>query len=369
MNEKEILKLEKKLQQVQDFEPYYPAPEDYRFGGKTKLKGIILQPDGKWHGFLPIAEIQKNNIIDFFNCVSEAGTNIFEILYKRVYNISINFSARFAAKMNGTSRSGNTTKNFAQSAKNDGMVLEKVWSWTKFMNWAEFYKIIPDWIIQLGKKWTDKNKVQYEIVRSKSLSRNNFKTSLTESPLHWAVKAWYRLGVTGLYYSPSNVRHNHSVCGIGIYTKSEIIAIKDILEKYESKVPIDLEDGKEYPAVLDSYPPYIKFLTHDYELFPYAKKYKITKLTEEAPQEEPMKFYKRPNDPKLYQLGLGDLKYHHIMGEPEFTDLYKDFKIHEIIEKEIPEAYIGKPIGYRNSFLKPLLKLITNLFANLKGKK
>ncbi|NQU99400.1 MAG: hypothetical protein HQ538_01565 [Parcubacteria group bacterium] len=105
---------------------------------------------------------------------------------------------------------------------------------------------------------------------------------------------------------------------------------------------------------------FIKKLAPDYIFMNYAYHLTINQIGEpkgEPNKEETMKFYKRKEDPKIYQLGVDGL-YHHLIDEPVFKGLYGDFSNHEIIEIEIPEDKIGFTIYDKQSFISLILNLL-----------
>lgn len=60
-------------------------PEDYLFGGHTKLGNKVLQEDGQWDNYLPLPEAQSISI-ETQACVSFSVLNCAEMLIKRLYN-------------------------------------------------------------------------------------------------------------------------------------------------------------------------------------------------------------------------------------------------------------------------------------------
>ena len=299
MTQEKILQLEKKLQKIQAVEVAPPKPEDHILGGLGGEVFEEINPTGKWIKFLPEKEVQYNNLIDFMNCVTQSGNNIQEILDRFKYGIKSNYADRWSAKKNGTTRNGNSTSNYADSIRkgHDGLIPEEKYPWTPNMTWDEFYKQTPEELDEEGREWANEYDPKY-----KTFSKSNFKEAFKISPQHWAVKAWYQ-DSNGMYISPTNANHNHAVCGIGHYTKEDLEQVKDILEKYDSYIPANMKSGVEHPVCFDSYPPFIKVLTPDYDIYGYAKCYKTNKKKEEIilpTNNDMINLIKFKTDPKIY---------------------------------------------------------------------
>lgn len=235
---------------------YIPEPividKDYIFGGYGSLGGDILQPTGQWLAFVPQGESQRNFGFDPQGCVSWGTENAVEILLRRIYGQTDNFSDRFLAKVSETTTSGNSPQKVSEALRKKGVPYEAQWPITEDINsWDEFYADIPQPIQTMALAFTAEFSFQHEYVGT---SPAQLKESLKYSPLGVAVSAWEQ---DGPYYV-SNFPNNHWCVLVGY---------KD----------------NDYWIVYDSYPEsegdYIKHLAWNYD-FSVAKRYKITQQVE-----------------------------------------------------------------------------------------
>lgn len=119
------------------------------------------------------------------------------------------------------------------------------------------------------------------------------------------------------------------------------------------------EDFDSYADPVDG--DFIKRLAPDYIFMSYGYHLTINQIGEpnSVKQEETMKFYKKKGDPKVYQLGIGDNLFHHLIDEPVFKGLYGDFSKVEIVElDDIPVSKIGFSIYNKQSITELLSKLL-----------
>lgn len=244
------------------FIPDEIRPEDYVFGGHTKLKGEVLQQDGSWLAFLPPDERQMRFGVETMSCVSFSTLNALEILMHRFYQEIENYSDRYLAISSSTSPFGNSPHNVAETLrKESGCVDEGLLPFTEEIESFEEYHSpnpLPDDLLKKGKKWLKEFDFGHEWVFSKETylpeKQEKLKEALKCSPIGISVYAWLR-DEDGLYFKPKGVKDNH-YC-----------------------VLVDYEDGK-YWIVLDTYPSsegeFLKKLAWDYD-FQYAKKYHIKK--------------------------------------------------------------------------------------------
>lgn len=284
--------------------------------------------------WLPTGQIQRG-IQDFMNCATNAPVNRYE--NKFIYGLETNVfdkelvdwwkkvgyinpkngkfeaSNAFNSILSGTTRQGNSLKAPFQSITNHGLIPLSMLPDDRSMNWEQYHN--PNRITQamrdLGKEF---------------LRRLN-----PENPER------------ALMYVQVPYRDFPKV------TKG----LKwDAFDSYDDPV-----DGD-----------FIKRLAVDYNFLNYGYKTIINyvpKKKEEQEKNDMPKLYKAKDKPEIYQLGLGDQLYHHIIDEPVFKGLYGDFSSVEIVElPQIPEEQIGFTIYNKSS----LIGLILNLFKGLKGK-
>lgn len=228
--------------------------EDYVFGGYGNLDGQILAPDGQWLAWIPIGESQLNFNFDPQGCVSWGTLNATEILLRRMYDITENFSDRYLAKVSLTTPQGNTPQKVAEALRKQGVPREKDWPITEDLTtWEKFYATIPNLVQTLGKKWLDTFTFNHEYVPTSAVQ---LKEALTYSPLGISVSAWQK--ESDLYISP--FPNNHYAVLVGYV------------------------EGK-YWIVYDSYPEsdgiYIKHLAWNHN-FSVAKRYAINLYDKEA---------------------------------------------------------------------------------------
>lgn len=226
-------------------------PEDYVFGGATKVSGTPLT-DGQWHDYLPEGEVQHSVYFDTMGCVSFSALNALEILIRAKYGVSVNFSDRFTAKMSGTTTSGNYLNRVGDSIRKDGFVDEVEWPYPReqrdpVFDWDDFYTEIPQAVKDIALLNLEDALIQYEWVNESDL-----KNALKEAPIQVTVRAWYDENGDMIYENLTE-QQNHAVVLIGY------------------------KEG-EYWEIFDSYNSngFIKKLEWDYNFGNFALKYNIT---------------------------------------------------------------------------------------------
>lgn len=224
------------------------AEKDYILGGFGSLGGSILQPDGQWTPWLPKGEDQYNFNFEPSACASFGTLNAVEILLRRIYTETDNFSDRFLAKNSNTTEQGNSPQTVAESLRKQGVCYELEWPITSDLTtWEKFYAVLPQSIKILATEFVAKFKFTHEYVGTTTAA---LKIGLQYSPLGVAVSAWQQ-GPDGLYISPFPVNHWCVLIGY-----------------------VD----KEYWLVYDSYDEngdFVKKLAWDYS-FGMAKRYQVT---------------------------------------------------------------------------------------------
>lgn len=180
--------------------------------------GIVYKennPSGDYTDYLPTDEFQSSLIIDTLACVTFSGTNVAEILFNMMIaqkkvskenldwltkngyfdeNGKINFSDRFSAKTNGTSKSGNSMDNFWLGVKNFGLIPEKMWAWNhaSSFTWDQYYAQPTPECFALGEEFKKRFEVLWEVVTYFSNTPNPKQKDLLsyhlkQSPLHVAT--------------------------------------------------------------------------------------------------------------------------------------------------------------------------------------
>lgn len=225
-------------------------PEDYQFGGETKLSGEIINETGDWTPYLPTKEQQSYSAFDSQSCTSFGTTNAIETLHKKLFGIEPNYSDRFLSKISGTSTSGNTPKRVADAWRKQGIVPETDWPFkSTTTTWADFFADIPITILSMAKAWLSLYAVGYEYVNP---GYANIKEALKRSPIGASFYAWVK-DENGVYYKPENALDTHWALIIGTYPNGNY-------------------------KIFDSYEPYIKEVRKD--TYPaIAMRYSLTKVT------------------------------------------------------------------------------------------
>lgn len=223
---------------------------DYVFGAVKKRE--ILREDGQWTAFLPKGEPQKNPL-ETMSCTSQSLLNCVEIINKAKYKVDKNYSDRFLAKCSGTNKYGNSMRKVLETLrKYYGTVRENQWSGVGFKSWADYYKAIPQDILNMGQLWIKEYKLEYERVNS---DKNSMMNALKYSPLYVAGFAWYQKN--GIYQSYGKANHAFIVVG---YKQNE------------------------YWLAFDSYSPFLKKLAWNYK-FSYVKSVFLEKKKKEYNQK------------------------------------------------------------------------------------
>lgn len=236
-----------------------PSPSGWRLGGVT---GFELQPlvdDGDWTQYLPVEERQRNATMDTMSCVTFSMLNCIEVLYKRKYGVEVNYSDRFIAKASNTSRRGNWLETVAKTARNVGLIPEKMYPFGKSPTWEIYHKELDNSFYEEGKRFLTEYKIEYQFVDIRD--RDVMMQALHFTPLQ----------VSGRYPSVGN-----AVDGIIPYNN----------DPHDHAFTIYNAVQGEYMEIFDHYTNVYKKIAWDYSLGVYAYQYDIIKLSE-VPMEKP----------------------------------------------------------------------------------
>lgn len=209
------------------------VPEDYFFGSK-KLGSVVLNEKGDWRDYLPIFEHQRKSI-ESNSCVSFGIASALEMLHKLHYKTEPNYSDRYISKTSETDPdSGNTPKRVAAAVREHGTVPEKEWPFVD--NLEEYFKEIPQRLIDMGMEWLNDYSFGYEWS-----DQSQLKEALKRSPVGVAVSAWQQ-NEAGEYIHFG--RYNHWVVLVafdeqdrGIIFDSYEESLKTMVEGYEFGFP------------------------------------------------------------------------------------------------------------------------------------
>lgn len=180
--------------------------------------GIVYSernPSGDYTKYLPTDEYQSSLIFDTMACVTFSGNNVAEMIFtmlieqgkiskeniewlkKNGYfdaNGKINFSDRFSAKVDGTTKTGNSMDNYWLSVRNVGLIPESMWSWdrsSKF-DWDQYYSEPTKECYAMAEEFKKRFECLYEVVLYFSNTPNPNQREILEkylkqSPLHIAT--------------------------------------------------------------------------------------------------------------------------------------------------------------------------------------
>lgn len=232
---------------------------DHYVLGASSIPQENLQPDRDWTRFLPEFEYQMLYGLETDNCSGFGTNNAWEILYKRKFTLTINFSDRDLGIKAGTRPPGNDPHTVAEAHRKQGVAKEDTLPWTTDANTIDKYYSYPSLAkkaqcVAEGNKlieayqenhewlWTDPN---LPIEQKQKLIMD----ALQYSPVAVSVLAWRKQG--DLYVKDKGEPDNHWT------------------------VIVKGTDGQPW-RLLDQYDPFIKDLAWDYD-FQFAKRYHVEK--------------------------------------------------------------------------------------------
>jgi transcriptional antiterminator Rof (Rho-off) len=248
---------------------------DYTLGS-NQLSKKVLQPDGNWEAFLPPPERQSGRGVETMACVTYSFLNVLETLFKRKYNIDINFSDRFLAKADGTTQNGNVQSRVVDTARKTGLVLESDYpSDLDNFSWNEYYKALTKDLLMKAQAFLNDYEIGYEAV---PVTINAMREALKYSPLWVAGYAWSSVG--GIYYSNGNPNHCFVLSSI--------------------------EQAITFKHAYDTYDPYNKKLASQYQLY-YPKLITLNKKGETFNSSEIRNLMSRGFTYILRVLGNGEI--------------------------------------------------------------
>jgi len=211
-----------------------PKNKNWIFGGVTGIEKNEPQVNN-WQPYLPSFERQKKRI-DTMACITFSALNVLEtkfnyylreglfdedtVKWLRGYGYIgndglVNFSDRFIAKLSNTTFNGNSYRVVGDTIREYGLVPESLWNYDDdIFNWEDYYKEVPQSVIDIGKEFKKKFKINYEFVNVSRIGE-----AIKYSPIQCGVWAWPE-PINGVYPKVDKLA-NHGVM-LFVYNNSEI---------------------------------------------------------------------------------------------------------------------------------------------------
>ena len=177
--------------------------EDAWLGGNIPYQ--VNNESADWRPYDVEHEKQKDPV-ETMACVTFSLLNNLEIQHK-FKGVDINLSDKFSAKVSNTQQNGNTFERVADScrlssSRSIGVVAESIWpNKPKAQSWAEYYKSIPQEILQEALK-VDFN---YEFIPHSTSWAETLRHNLKQCPLWitWPKDPYHAM--TLMYVYPDNI--------------------------------------------------------------------------------------------------------------------------------------------------------------------
>lgn len=235
-----------------------PKPEDWAVElGSTARKEYL--PTKDWKPYRSAGERQRrDNSSETMACVTYSTHNAMEekmnLMKTQVENGSADYetielvkifkyfglynekgeadlSDPYTAKLSGTSYRGNSFRRVLDSVRHNGVVAESVWQTPDTYSWNEYYKTIPQEVINKGKKWNEYVDFIYEWV-----DKSDFNRIKVYSPVVTSVYAGYDWNNTNIkIHKKTGNRHNHAVDN-DYFKQNEYDGIFDSYVPFDKKV-------------------------------------------------------------------------------------------------------------------------------------
>ena len=189
------------------------TPDNYIFGGLTKIEEKKIQWDGQWDRFLPEAELQKRNGLETSNCAVYGTLNAIEILTNRLFGKMENYSERHVGILAGTTERGNSPHKVAETIRYiSGLIPDEDLPFDDSIKTREQYfgpNPLPRALVEKGRKWIDGFDFKHEYVfnQGEKYKAEIMMQALPYSPLGVSVYAWEKNEETGLYEKVGQDNH------------------------------------------------------------------------------------------------------------------------------------------------------------------
>jgi len=153
-------------------------------------KKVVLQKDGQWDDYLPDYEPQALDY-ETWSCTVFGTLNCCEILDRRLFNKSSNYSDTFTASLCQIRKPGANPQTAAENIRHRGVVDERLYPRPK--TYDEFTSPVPCDLLSIAKGWD--YTLNHEWLWRGGLSRSErmeiLKEALTYGPVGISVTAWY----------------------------------------------------------------------------------------------------------------------------------------------------------------------------------
>lgn len=212
-------------------------PRNWNYGGYTGIISEILQENGQWLDYTPCNEWQSSPYLKTMACVSFSILNTCEIIIKRKWNLSDNFSDRFLAKASGTTIYGNSFSTVLNKFHEKGVPHETEYPWDKeqVKTWEEYYKDLNDSLYAMALSFKNNYTVNYEFIYDSN--PDVICEALKSSPLVVCLHAWGTKDENSIYPKTED-EPNHACVLIG-YEYGKFWYIYDSFDAYVKKVAWD----------------------------------------------------------------------------------------------------------------------------------
>lgn len=209
-----------------------PKPTDYVTGDGNlgSIADRILLQNGDWTPYIPKGERQSGNGFDSNDCTGFGYTNVIECQFKYFKskglisdealawlseneyldeNGDLNASDRALGSMAGTTSSGNSLNKVAETARKGGLIPENKWP-SVFTTYEDYYKTVPQELLNLGQKFLDFFELPYEQVTAQTIP-----DAIKSAPLYVALctcGGWNNPEPPPIAWCNAGNATNHAVC-------------------------------------------------------------------------------------------------------------------------------------------------------------
>lgn len=173
--------------------------EDNYIFGSGQLAGSVLQENGQWDDFLPDFEIQRKEGFETMACTCFATLNAIEILFKRQFNATRNFSERFLGIIAENTENGNDPHKVVEVFRKNGAIEDELLPFSNGIDtWEEYYYPKPmttDFLVK-GQNFLQQYVIGHDWVFNGDIKDKpkKIKDALKYSPVCVSVDAWNKKG-------------------------------------------------------------------------------------------------------------------------------------------------------------------------------